>query len=164
MPGRQGNARRLPDGTPGFLSSRSFPMSQPNLATALVVPFEHLRMTDVEVVGGKNASLGEMISQLAQAGIRVPGGFATTADAFRLFLEEGGLTKRIDERLKKLDPDDVTALAETGAEIRQWVMDAPFPKALEADIRTAYREMMGGTTDFPVAVRSSATAEDLPDA
>ena len=86
-------------------------MSNPTLATRLVVPFEELRMTDVEVVGGKNASLGEMISQLAATGVRVPGGFATTAHAFREFLEFGGLTERIAARLKLLDTDDVRALA-----------------------------------------------------
>ena len=110
-------------------------MSQANLATALVIPFEHLRMTDVEVVGGKNASLGEMISQLAASHVRVPGGFATTAHAFRQFLDEGGLTQRIADRLAPLDTDDVVALAQAGAEIRQWVLDAPFPKALELAIR-----------------------------
>src|SRR6186713_3207643 len=97
-------ARR--SGSTGFLSSRSFPMSPSSLATALVVPLEQLRMTDVEAVGGKNASLGEMISQLAGSGVRVPGGFATTAHAFRQFLAEGALAKRIGERLARLDTDD----------------------------------------------------------
>jgi pyruvate,water dikinase len=92
-------------------------------------------MTDVEVVGGKNASLGEMISQLAHAGVRVPGGFATTAHAFREFLREGGLTERIDQLLTTLDVDDVRALTEAGARVRQWVMDAPFPAALEQAVR-----------------------------
>src|SRR5215207_9345085 len=107
-------------------------MSSTPLATALVVPFEQLRMTDVESVGGKNASLGEMISQLAASGVRVPGGFATTAHAFREFLRHGGLTERINARLGALDTDDVRALAEAGAEIRRWVCEAPFPADLEA--------------------------------
>ena len=100
--------------------------------TALVVPFENLRMTDVEVVGGKNASLGEMISQLAATGVRVPGGFATTAHAFREFLKHEGLDQRIQARLSTLDTDDVKALAEVGAEIRGWVEAQPFPADLEA--------------------------------
>src|SRR5690349_24536104 len=115
---------------PGFLSSRSFPMSSSTLATALVAPLEHLRMTDVEVVGGKNASLGEMISQLAASGVRVPGGFATTAHAFREMLKHEGLADRINARLDALDTDDVRALAAAGAEIRHWVEAAPFPPAL----------------------------------
>ena len=142
-------------------------MSQANLATALVIPFEHLRMTDVEVVGGKNASLGEMISQLAASHVRVPGGFATTAHAFRQFLDEGGLTQRIADRLAALDTDDVVALAQAGAEIRQWVLDAPFPKALEEAIREQFAALSQETKEAPeasFAVRSSATAEDLPDA
>ena len=113
-------------------------MSSSPLATALVAPFEQLRMTDVEVVGGKNASLGEMISQLAASGVRVPGGFATTAHAFREFLTYGDLTARINARLSALDIDDVRALAEAGAEIRQWVVDAPFPPALDAAVRSEY--------------------------
>src|SRR4051812_49882033 len=92
-----------------------------------VASFEHLRMTDVESVGGKNASLGEMISQLAASGVRVPGGFATTAHAFRLFLKHGGLAERIEARLADLNTDDVRALAEAGAQIRQWIVDTPFP-------------------------------------
>jgi pyruvate,water dikinase len=139
-------------------------MSSSPLATALVAPFEHLRMTDVEVVGGKNASLGEMISQLAASGVRVPGGFATTAHAFREFLKHGGLTERINARLATLDTDDVRALAEAGAEIRGWVTDAPFPAALEAAVRAEYERVAAGSPDATWAVRSSATAEDLPDA
>lgn len=139
-------------------------MSSSPLATALVAPFEHLRMTDVEVVGGKNASLGEMISQLAASGVRVPGGFATTAHAFREFLKHGGLTERINARLATLDTDDVRALAEAGAEIRGWVTDAPFPPALEAAVRAEYERVAAGSPDATWAVRSSATAEDLPDA
>jgi len=139
-------------------------MSHPNLAAALVVPFEQLRMTDVEVVGGKNASLGEMISQLAQSGVRVPGGFATTAHAFREFLAHGGLTERINARLATLDTDDVRALAEAGAEIRQWVIDAPFPASFEQAVREEFARLVGEHAGASFAVRSSATAEDLPDA
>ena len=131
--------------------------------TALVVPFEHLRMSDVEVVGGKNASLGEMISQLPQ-GVRVPTGFATTAHAFREFLQHAGLNDRIQARLSSLNTDDVRALAETGAEIRAWVEAQPFPADLEQAIRSAYAELSAGQPQASFAVRSSATAEDLPDA
>ncbi|MDE2082423.1 MAG: phosphoenolpyruvate synthase [Burkholderiales bacterium] len=139
-------------------------MSLAPLATALVAPFEHLRMTDVEVVGGKNASLGEMISQLAASGVRVPGGFATTAHAFRQFLHHGGLDERIRARLARLDADDVRALAEAGAEIRQWVVDTPLPPALEAAVREQFARLAAGAEPASFAVRSSATAEDLPDA
>lgn len=139
-------------------------MSSTHLATALVVPFEQLRMTDVEVVGGKNASLGEMISQLAQSGVRVPGGFATTAHAFRQFLTHGGLTEKINARLAALDTDDVKALAAAGAEIRGWLIDAPFPADFEAAVRAAFTELTAGNPEASFAVRSSATAEDLPDA
>ena len=131
--------------------------------TALVVPFENLRMTDVEAVGGKNASLGEMISQLP-AGVRVPTGFATTAHAFRQFLYHKGLDARIAQRLASLDTEDVRALAQAGAEIRQWLMDQPFPADLEADIRAAHAVLCAGHPEASLAVRSSATAEDLPDA
>jgi pyruvate,water dikinase len=130
-----------------------------------VVPFEDLRMTDVESVGGKNASLGEMISQLAHAGVRVPGGFATTALAFRDFLAAGGLTERINARLDALDVDDVKALAACGAEIRRWVEEAPLPERLEREIRQYYQTLVSESeSEISVAVRSSATAEDLPDA
>ncbi|MFO0442730.1 MAG: phosphoenolpyruvate synthase [Betaproteobacteria bacterium] len=139
-------------------------MAQASLATALVVPFEQLRMTDVEVVGGKNASLGEMISQLAHAGVRVPGGFATTAHAFRTFLREGGLEQRINDTLARLDVDDVRALAETGAMVRRWVVEAPLPAALEAEVRAHYERLVAESPEASFAVRSSATAEDLPDA
>jgi len=139
-------------------------MAQASLATALVVPFEELRMTDVEVVGGKNASLGEMISQLAHAGVRVPGGFATTAHAFRTFLREGGLEQRINDTLARLDVDDVRALAETGAMVRRWVVEAPLPAALEAEVRAHYERLVAESPEASFAVRSSATAEDLPDA
>ncbi|WP_165646819.1 phosphoenolpyruvate synthase [Sutterella wadsworthensis] len=128
-----------------------------------VFPFSQLRMTDVDRVGGKNASLGELLSQLTSAGIRVPDGFATTAEAFRLFLKEGGLEDRIHARLAKLNVDDVKALAAAGAEIRGWIESAPFPAELEKEIREFYEWLREGR-DISVAVRSSATAEDLPDA
>ena len=131
--------------------------------TALVVPFEQLRMTDVEAVGGKNASLGELISQLPQ-GVRVPTGFATTAHAFRQFLAHGGLAGRISQRLAALDCDDVRALAEAGAEIRGWVEQQPFPADLEQAVREAFATLSAGNAGASFAVRSSATAEDLPDA
>jgi pyruvate, water dikinase len=131
--------------------------------TALVVPFENLRMTDVESVGGKNASLGEMISQLPN-GVRVPTGFATTAHAFREFLKHNGLTERISKRLAALNTEDVRALAEAGAEIRGWVEAQPFPADLEQAIRGAFVTLAGDNLQASFAVRSSATAEDLPDA
>ena len=131
--------------------------------TALVVPFENLRMTDVESVGGKNASLGEMISQLPQ-GVRVPTGFATTAHAFREFLQAGGLAAKINARLAALNTEDVRALAEVGAEIRALVEAQPFPATLEAAIREEFARLSAGNPQASFAVRSSATAEDLPDA
>jgi pyruvate,water dikinase len=131
--------------------------------TALVVPFELLRMTDVESVGGKNASLGEMISQLP-SGVRVPTGFATTAHAFRQFLAFGGLTERINARLDALDTEDVRALAAVGAEIRAMVEAQPFPADLEQAIREEFVRLQGSNPEASFAVRSSATAEDLPDA
>ncbi|WP_020203929.1 MULTISPECIES: phosphoenolpyruvate synthase [Cupriavidus] len=140
-------------------------MNNPAIDGAYVLPFEQLRKEDVETVGGKNSSLGEMISQLAEAGVRVPGGFATTSLAFRDFLTHNNLTQRISERLKALDVDDVKALAEAGAEIRDWVAKAPFQPRLEQEIREFYAraaEREGAEASF--AVRSSATAEDLPDA
>ena len=139
-------------------------MSSINLATALVVPFEHLRMTDVESVGGKNASLGEMISQLAASGVRVPGGFATTAHAFRRFLAHNGLAERINKRLDTLNTEDVRALAEAGAEIRRWVEETPFPADLQEAITAEFAKLTAGNEGASFAVRSSATAEDLPDA
>ncbi|MDI3381122.1 phosphoenolpyruvate synthase [Xenophilus aerolatus] len=138
-------------------------MSQLFEATALVVPFENLRMTDVEAVGGKNASLGEMISQLPQ-GVRVPTGFATTAHAFRQFLAHEGLTERISQRLATLDIEDVRALAAAGAEIRGWIEAQPFPADLEKGVRDAFATLSSGNDQASFAVRSSATAEDLPDA
>ncbi|WP_077033327.1 phosphoenolpyruvate synthase [Pelomonas sp. KK5] len=133
-------------------------------STALVVPFENLRMDDVEVVGGKNASLGEMISQLSATGVRVPGGFATTAHAFRQFLKHEGLDQRIAARLETLNTDDVRALAEAGAEIRGWLEAQPFPADLEKEIRNSFAKLTAENPGVSFAVRSSATAEDLPDA
>ena len=135
------------------------------MAENYVVWFDKLRMTDVEHVGGKNASLGEMISQLASSGVRVPGGFATTAQAYRDFLAHNGLSDRINEMLAKLDVEDVVELARVGKEIRQLIVDTPFPAQLENEIRTAYEQMVADSgAEISVAVRSSATAEDLPDA
>jgi pyruvate, water dikinase len=131
--------------------------------TDLVVPFELLRMADVESVGGKNASLGEMISQLPQ-GVRVPTGFATTAHAFRQFLAHDGLADKISAKLKGLDTEDVRALAQVGAEIRALVEAQPFPADLEKSIREAFVTLSAGNAQASFAVRSSATAEDLPDA
>ncbi|ARV17743.1 Phosphoenolpyruvate synthase [Curvibacter sp. AEP1-3] len=138
-------------------------MSELFNATDLVVPFERLRMTDVESVGGKNASLGEMISQLPQ-GVRVPTGFATTAHAFRQFLAHDGLADKISAKLKNLDTEDVRALATVGAEIRAMVETQPFPADLEQSIRDAFATLSAGNDQASFAVRSSATAEDLPDA
>ena len=129
-----------------------------------VVSLDKLGKHDVEHVGGKNASLGEMMSNLAGAGVSVPGGFATTAQAYRDFLEQSGLNDQIHQALDALDVDDVNALAKTGAKIRQWIMEAEFPEKLNAEIRTAFAELSAGNPDIAVAVRSSATAEDLPDA
>ena len=139
-------------------------MSSNPLATALVAPFEHLRMTAVEAVGGKNASLGEMISQLAASGVRVPGGFATTAHAFRQFLQHNGLAARIEARLATLNTDDVRALAVAGAEIRHWIESTPFPPELDAAITTEFAKLTKDNPGASFAVRSSATAEDLPEA
>lgn len=131
----------------------------------LVIPFEKLRMTDVDQVGGKNSSLGEMISQLADTGVRVPGGFATTAHAYREFLAQSGLDKKINDTLDALDVDDVNALVKTGAEIRQWILDTPFPMDLTIAITEQYQRLVAeSNADMSFAVRSSATAEDLPDA
>jgi pyruvate, water dikinase len=132
----------------------------------LVLWLDALRMTDLGKVGGKNASLGEMIGNLAKLGVSVPGGFATTADAFQTYLEKSGLAKRIAERLATLDVDDVDELTRGGKEIRGWIVDTALPADLEQAIREAYIKLCkdAGATDIAVAVRSSATAEDLPDA
>lgn len=129
-----------------------------------VLWYQDLGMGDVNRVGGKNASLGEMISNLSGAGVTVPGGFATTALAFNDFLEQSGLNDRIHDLLDTLDVDDVKALAEAGKKIRQWVIDTPFQSALEDAIRSAYEQLSGGQQEASFAVRSSATAEDMPDA
>lgn len=136
------------------------------MAENYVIWFENLRMTDVERVGGKNASLGEMISQLTEKGVRVPGGFATTADAYRAFLAHEGLNERISAALAMLNVDDVTELARVGKEIRQWILETPFPEQLNQEIETAWNKLVAdsGSDQISVAVRSSATAEDLPDA
>jgi pyruvate,water dikinase len=128
-----------------------------------VIPFERVKMQDVEVVGGKNASIGEMIGHLAPLGVKVPGGFATTARAYREFLAQDGLDERIRRALATLDVEDVAALATTGAQIRQWILAARFPEALEAAVVGEFRRLAAGA-DIAVAVRSSATAEDLPEA
>ncbi|HVW69482.1 MAG TPA: phosphoenolpyruvate synthase [Steroidobacteraceae bacterium] len=130
---------------------------------AYVIPFERLGMHDVETVGGKNASLGEMIGSLAKLGVQVPGGFATTAHAYREFLKQGGLDERIRKELAGLDVDDVAKLAATGARIRGWILSTPFPPAIEKAVLDELRRMSDGR-EIAVAVRSSATAEDLPEA
>ena len=133
--------------------------------TAWVIPLEQLSLKDLDSVGGKNSSLGEMISQLSSLGVKVPGGFATTAEAYRGFLARDGLADRINAELNRLDVDDVEALAETGARIRAWVLKAPLPQELEAGIRAEWDKLTASHgKDLAVAVRSSATAEDLPDA
>ena len=130
-----------------------------------VLWYQELGMHDVPRVGGKNASLGEMISNLANAGVQVPGGFATTAEAFNEFLDQSGLEKRIHDTLDALDVDDVNALAEAGANIRQWIIDTPFQPALEEAIKSSFETLQGDAGDeASFAVRSSATAEDMPDA
>ncbi|TXJ03157.1 MAG: phosphoenolpyruvate synthase [Acinetobacter sp.] len=131
---------------------------------ARVIGLEKLGKHDVELVGGKNSSLGEMISHLSNAGVSVPGGFATTAAAYREFLEQSGLNARIQAELAQLNVDDVIALAETGAKIRNWIVETPLTASLEQDVRAAFTELSKGNPDIAVAVRSSATAEDLPDA
>ncbi|MGC8506883.1 MAG: phosphoenolpyruvate synthase [Thiomonas sp.] len=142
-------------------------MTQQNTAHSgkeLILRLEDVRMSDIDQVGGKNASLGEMITQLSSSGVRVPGGFATTAYAFREFLRAGGLDQRIHAALEALDADDVRALERTGAQIRQWVLDTPLPADLEQAVRQAYTDLTAGQPETSFAVRSSATAEDLPDA
>ena len=130
-----------------------------------VISFEKLRIDDVPAVGGKNASLGEMISQLTAKGVRVPGGFATTADAYREFLAQDGLNDKINAELDKLDVEDVTALAVCGNKIREWILAASFPKSLNDAIAEHYKALTAASgEDMTFAVRSSATAEDLPDA
>jgi pyruvate,water dikinase len=141
----------------------SLTRSRGSSLSAYIIPFEKLGRHDVEIVGGKNSSLGEMISHLAKMGVSVPGGFATTAQAYRDFLQHDGLADRIAAELKKLDVDDVAALTSTGTRIRNWILSTPFQPRLEQELLEAFEKMSGGR-DIAVAVRSSATAEDLPDA
>jgi len=132
----------------------------------LVLWLDNLRLTDLGKVGGKNASLGEMIGNLAKLGVSVPGGFATTSDAFKQFIAQSGLAQRITDKLKTLNVDDVDALTKAGAEIRQWVIDTPLIPEFDTTVRAAYAKLCkdAGAENTAVAVRSSATAEDLPDA
>ncbi len=135
--------------------------------TTDILWFSELGLNDLDRVGGKNASLGEMVQNLKTAGVQVPDGFATTADAYRVFLAESGLDRRIVERMEGLDIEDVTALAAAGQEIREMMRQTPFLPEFEAQVRDAYRELVdkhGGSAELSWAVRSSATAEDLPDA
>ncbi|MCK5395659.1 MAG: phosphoenolpyruvate synthase, partial [Gammaproteobacteria bacterium] len=131
---------------------------------SLVIWFDQLGNNDISSVGGKNASLGEMISQLSGLGIKVPDGFATTADAFRQFLAQQNLDEKIRLRLDALNTDDVAELVDAGAEIRQWILDTPLPDSLISEVSDAYQRLQDGSPDLAVAVRSSATAEDLPEA
>ena len=132
-------------------------------STALVINLDQLGKDDIEMVGGKNASLGEMISHLSDLGVSVPGGFATTSNAFNRFLTETGLLDKINSELKTLDVNDVNKLAATGKKIRTWIIEQELPSDLEQEVRQSFETMSGGE-DIAVAVRSSATAEDLPDA
>ena len=128
-----------------------------------IIPFEKLKNKDVELVGGKNASIGEMISGLASLGVSVPGGFATTSHAYRDFLAQDGLDERIRAALASLDVDDVERLAVIGKQLRGWMLATPFPARLHDEVLDSWRKM-GHGPEFAVAVRSSATAEDLPEA
>src|ERR1700683_3368016 len=131
-----------------------------------IIPFEELKNKDVELVGGKNASIGEMISGLAALGVAVPGGLATTSHAYRDFLAQDGLDEPIPAALAALDVDDVERLAVVGAQIRGWMLATPFPERLQTEALEAWRKMKGTSdpAEFAVAVRSSGTAEDLPQA
>ncbi|MEX0424925.1 phosphoenolpyruvate synthase [Providencia rettgeri] len=139
-------------------------MSTNGLTPCNVLWYNQLGMNDVDRVGGKNASLGEMITNLSDLGVSVPNGFATTAQAFNDFLEQSGVNQRIYNLLDETDIDDVNQLAVAGAQIRQWVIDTPLTKELEQDIRDAFAQLSEGETEASFAVRSSATAEDMPDA
>ncbi|NND81924.1 MAG: phosphoenolpyruvate synthase [Gammaproteobacteria bacterium] len=132
--------------------------------SAYILEFDQLTINDVEKVGGKNASLGEMIGNLSNLGVSVPGGFATTADAYREFLATDGLDTKINQRLAALDVDDIGELTSAGADIRRWIIETPLPPAFDDALETAFATMQGGNEGLKVAVRSSATAEDLPDA
>ncbi len=134
------------------------------LANKHIIVFDQLTIDDVERVGGKNASLGEMIGNLTALGVSVPNGFATTADAYREFLATDGLDKRINDRLATLDVDDIEDLTSAGADIRRWIIETPFPEEFDQALEAAFKTMQGGNENLKVAVRSSATAEDLPDA
>ena len=129
-----------------------------------IIEFDHLTINDVEKVGGKNASLGEMIGNLSNLGVSVPNGFATTADAYREFLATDGLADRINDRLNNLDVNDIESLTAAGADIRRWIIETPFQKGFEDALKDAFIKMQDGNENLKVAVRSSATAEDLPDA
>jgi len=129
-----------------------------------IVEFDQLTINDVEKVGGKNASLGEMIGNLTSLGVSVPNGFATTADAYREFLATDGLDKKINDRLDALDVDNIDDLTAAGADIRRWIIETPFQEAFNVALEEAFIRMQGGNENLKVAVRSSATAEDLPDA
>ncbi|GAA6133357.1 phosphoenolpyruvate synthase [Oceaniserpentilla sp. 4NH20-0058] len=129
-----------------------------------VIWFDQLNMEDVDKVGGKNASLGEMISNLSSSGVNVPNGFATTSDAFDLFLKQNNLKQKIDEKINSLSEGSLSHLAEVGAEVRQWILDADIPKEIESQIKESLAKLRGSEAEISVAVRSSATAEDLPDA
>src|SRR4030095_6583907 len=158
---------RFPAGPPGR-DPPQLPHSstEPPALSANILWLHDLRLTDLAQVGGKNSSLGEMIGNLAKLGVSVPGGYATTADAFKAFIAHNDLHQRIFDRLATLDVEDVPALNQAGAEIRGWVIDAPLQADLDQDIRTAYAKLCdeSGGGEVAVAVRSSATAEDLPDA
>jgi len=132
--------------------------------TTHIINLAQLTINDVERVGGKNASLGEMIGNLSNLGVSVPGGFATTADAYREFLATDGLDKRINDRLDALDVNNISDLTSAGADIRRWIIETPFPTEFDQALEQAFAEMQGGNESLKVAVRSSATAEDLPDA
>lgn len=134
------------------------------LANKHIIVFDQLTIDDVEKVGGKNASLGEMIGNLTALGVSVPNGFATTADAYREFLATDGLDKRINDRLATLDVDNIEDLTSAGADIRRWIIETPFPEEFDQALEVAFKTMQGGNESLKVAVRSSATAEDLPDA
>ncbi len=138
--------------------------NRPNTADPDVLWYDQVGMHDVDRVGGKNASLGEMISHLTSLGVQVPNGFATTASAWRRFLEQSGLDARIHALLDETDIDDTQALAAAGTRIRQWVIDTPFTAELDDAIATSYAQLAGDNPNASFAVRSSATAEDMPDA
>ena len=137
-----------------------------NLQTNFILEFEQINIHDIPRVGGKNASLGEMIQQLSPQGVRVPTGFATTAYAYRYFIEQAGLETQLRSQLTNLDIEDVTALRHCGRAVRSLILDTPFPAELATAIAQAYRSLCNssGNAVLDVAVRSSATAEDLPDA